>query len=246
MAGGDIAAVWAVEMADGRDLVLKQSDDTPAQARMIDAMAAAGAPVPAIIARGGDAVLMERVEAGGLLSDAWNDLAAALTALHRPCGEKYGWEEDHAFSHVAVPNGRHEDWAAFWRDCRLLPSVPHIDARLARRIERLCARIGDILPATPAASLLHGDLWGGNVLCAGSRVTGLIDPSCYYGDREVDWAMLTLFDRPPERFYAAMEPLPGWEQRLPCYRLWPLLIHVRLFGASYHAPLENDLAALGF
>jgi len=94
-------------------------------------------------------------------------------------------------------------------------------------------------------SLLHGDLWSGNILVSGETVTGLIDPACYHGDREVDLAMLHLFDRPPQRFLDAFAPEPGWRARQPVYRLWPLLVHLRLFGDGYRPAVESCLAELG-
>jgi len=80
------------------------------------------------------------------------------------------------------------------------------------------------------------------VLVAGNRVSGLIDPACYYGHVEVDIAMLTLFDRPSTEFYDAYGPLePGPEERLFIYRLWPALVHLRLFGSGYRSLVEQQL-----
>jgi len=94
-------------------------------------------------------------------------------------------------------------------------------------------------------SLLHGDLWGGNILGNAGQVVGLIDPACYYGDREVDFAMLTLFDNPPNPFFEAAGLEAGWRERLDAYRLWPLLVHLRLFGTSYVPHVVGCLDRLG-
>ena len=74
----------------------------------------------------------------------------------------------------------------------------------------------------------------------------LIDPCAYYGDREVDVAAMTVFDTPPEAFFDRLELSPGWRARLPVYRLWMWLTHVRLFGESYRPAAEADLDRLGF
>src|SRR5256885_260509 len=66
-----------------------------------------------------------------------------------------------------------------------------------------CTSLISRLPARPTPALLHGDLWGGNILVAGDRVSGLIDPACYHGHTEVDLAMLGLFDQPDAAFYEA-------------------------------------------
>jgi fructosamine-3-kinase len=95
-------------------------------------------------------------------------------------------------------------------------------------------------------ALLHGDLWGGNVLVGGDRVSGLIDPACYYGHSEVDIAMLQMFDHPGEAFFSAYGKLEaGHKERLDIYRLWPALVHLRLFGSGYRPLVERLLTELG-
>jgi len=114
-------------------------------------------------------------------------------------------------------------------------------------VERLAARLPAMLPATPKKSLLHGDLWSGNILVQGGKLAALVDPACYYGDGEVDLAMLTLFDTPPPEFWETYGELEqGWEERRRIYQLFPALVHLRLFGASYGGMVErllNDVEA---
>ncbi|KAK0341007.1 hypothetical protein LTR94_028170 [Friedmanniomyces endolithicus] len=121
-----------------------------------------------------------------------------------------------------------------------------IEPHLAHRVERLADHISDLLPTSPSSTLLHGDLWGGNILIEKDHVSGLIDPACYYGDREVDLAMLSLFDQPPDAFYDACGLAQGWQERQPVYRLWPLLVHVRLFGGAYFQQAGACLDMLGY
>jgi fructosamine-3-kinase len=245
LAGGDVAAVYRLTLRDGRVVVAKPGATAATEADMLRAIRAAGAPAPAVLAATDGLLVMEHVPTRGSLAEAWDDLAAVLLRLHGSHGESYGWPVDHAFGSVAIPNRPGDDWPAFWAGRRLRPSLPHLAADLARRVERIADRLADHLPARPPASLLHGDLWGGNVLVAGGRIAGLIDPACYHGDREVDVAMLTMFDRPPPSFFASLGMASGWQARLPVYRLWPLLVHVRLFGGGYAGQLSSALTELG-
>jgi len=245
LSGGDLSQIFHLTLQDGGTLIAKQAPGAEVEADMLRAIRAAGAPAPAVLAANGEWLLMEAVAGGEPVSGAWPDLARSLGHLHAMTGTEYGWPVDHAFGPVGIDNRPAADWPAFWAERRLLCHLPFVGPELGRRIERLAARLPDHLPRRPAASLLHGDLWGGNVLVADGGVAALIDPACYHGDREVDAAMLTLFDRPPPSFFDALVLDPGWEGRQPIYRLWPLLVHLRLFGDSYAGSAGAALEAMG-
>ena len=245
-AGGDISGASLLRFADGTTAVGKTGPVVAVEARMLQAMAQTAAPVPQVLAYDEQALLIAHVPADGSLSGtAWLSLAEALRGLHASCGTAYGWEEDYALRHVVVENAWHEDWPQFWSERRLLCHTGHLAPALSRRIETLAASLPDRLPQAPPASLVHGDLWGGNILVSHGAISGLIDPCAYYGCREVDIASLTVFDDPPAAFFDAMDMAPGWKDRLPIYRLWMWLLHVRLFGDSYRAAVESELDALG-
>ncbi|MEA1648659.1 fructosamine kinase family protein [Nitrospirillum sp. BR 11164] len=245
MAGGDLSVVYELALSDGARAVAKHGNGAAREGAMLRAIAATGVPAPAVLAVDDVWLVMEKLPADGALPAAWDDLAHQLNRLHAPAEEPYGWSHDHSLGSVAMPNRRAEDWPGFWAEHRLRCHIPHLDTGLGVRVGRLADRLGDHVPRSPSASLLHGDLWGGNVLVSGPRVSGLIDPACYFGDREVDAAMLTLFDHPPASFFDALALAPGWRERLPVYRLWPLLVHLRLFGPAYAAAVDADLRRLG-
>lgn len=251
--GGDLSSVHRLELADGRTLVAKQSPNAGIEAAMLGAIRATGAPAPAVLAARDELFVMEWVDANDSLATAWDDLAAVLHKLHHVApddrrGSKvlYGWPVDYAFGPVAIPGGMHRDWPSFWAQNRLLCHIPHVPTDIAARLERLCAAMADYLPQEPRPALLHGDLWGGNVMVRGACVAGLIDPACCYGDPVVDLAMLTLFDHPPPHFFTTLRLEAGWRERLPIYSLWPLLVHLRLFGEGYRRAVENALARSGY
>lgn len=242
--GGDLSQVVRIALADGRTAVVKGGPSPRTEASMLTAMAASLAPIPRVLAVSDAALVLEELAAGGALAGAWGSLGAALGQLHAVQGDRYGWPADYAFGRVAIENAWCDDWPEFWAARRLLVHVPHVSAPIARRLEALAADLPNRLPRRPPASLLHGDLWGGNVLAARGAVTGLIDPACYFGHGEVDIAMLGLFDQPGAAFFEAYgAPEPGCEARLTLYRLWPALVHLRLFGDGYRPLVEGLLVS---
>ncbi|HIO39405.1 MAG TPA: fructosamine kinase, partial [Rhodospirillales bacterium] len=119
------------------------------------------------------------------------------------------------------------------------------------RIETLCAQLDRWLLTPVQASLIHGDMWGGNILCKDGRIAGFVDPAIYYADPEIELAFSTLFDTFGSPFfnrYAEHRPfLPGFfEERRDIYNLYPLLVHLNLFGGSYAARVEATLTRFGF
>ncbi|SON56906.1 Fructosamine-3-kinase [Hartmannibacter diazotrophicus] len=246
MAGGDLSLVERVELQDGRSVILKHGPQVQREAAMLRAIAQSGAPAPEVLGVAGDLLVMEALASDGSLGSAWGALGAAVRLLHDVPGDAYGWESDHAFGPVPIENGWSETWPEFWAERRLRVFLAHVPADLGRRIERLCNSLGVRLPERPKASLLHGDLWTGNVLVAGGQVTGLIDPACYFGHSEVDLAMLCLFGSPSPAFYSAYGPLePGYRERQAVYSLWPALVHLRLFGGGYRPMVERFLSDCG-
>ena len=244
--GGDLSEVFRLTLApDHATVVAKRGPMVTREARMLEAMAEAGAPVPDVIGVHGDLMLMEDLPEGRLTPDIWGDLGAQLSAMHVVTGPYYGWPEDYAFGAVAIPNAPCPNWPAFWAERRLMAAPDALPSDLARRVEALAVRLPELLPEAPPASLLHGDLWQGNLLACGGQAR-MIDPACYYGHAEVDLAMLDFFGRPAPDFtrrYGA--PEPGAETRRPLYQLWPALVHLRLFGAGYRPVVEGLLTRAG-
>jgi fructosamine-3-kinase len=244
VSGGDLSQVVRIFLADGRQAIVKSGPSPRMEAAMLAAIAASGAPAPAVLAVSEAALVLEVLPSDG--GAAWGDLGVALARLHAVRGTRYGWGADYAFGDVPIENRWMDDWPSFWAAHRLMAHVTHLPPMLARRVAALADELPDRLPRRPAAALLHGDLWGGNVLVAGDRVSGLIDPACYFGHDEVDIAMLGLFDRPAPVFfesYGALEP--GAATRLTIYRLWPALVHLRLFGNGYRPLVERLLTDAG-
>ncbi len=243
--GGSLSEVRLVTLANNSTCVAKTGPLVAREGEMLAAMRDAGAPVPRVFGTRGDVLLLEAFEETAPSQAAWRALAQGLKTLHSNHGASYGWPVDYAFGSLSIPNQQMKNWAAFWTENRLLSTIQSLPPDLAARLEALAARLPELLPANPPASLLHGDLWGGNVLFSGSQAY-LIDPASYYGDAEVDLAMLHLFGGPDPEFSHAYGPLlPGWQQRRAVYQLWPALVHLNLFGSGYRNMVTGLLNKLG-
>lgn len=247
LAAESVSEVLLVRRPDGPLLVAKQSPAAAVEAAMLRAFAAAGVPAPKVEAEHDGLLLLDHVENDGVFSArAWADVGARARQLHERRGDAYGWPVDYAIGTVSFDNRETADWPNFWGEQRLVATASLLDRPWRERVERLAARLGDLLPAAPAPALLHGDLWAGNILVRDGLVAGFVDPACYHGDAEVDLAMLDLFSTPPDEFHEAYGALePGWRERQPIYQLFPALAHVRLWGAGYYSMVDRLLNAVG-
>jgi len=219
-----------------------------AEAEGLGALRAAGARAPEPCAhgvRGGDAFIeMERLELGALPD--WQAMARMLDALHWNTGNRFGWHKDNWIGLSPQRNRWSDDWIEFYRECRLMPQLER--ARLTKDAQPLLDNLQSFFKDYhPAPSLLHGDLWNGNI---GFTAAGpvLFDPAVYYGDREADLAMSELFGGFPREFYAAYRkawPLDsGYETRKHLYNLYHLLNHLNLFGGGYLGQVKATLRLL--
>lgn len=247
LAGGDLSEVLLVRRPDGRCTVAKGGPAIGTEAAMLRTIAGAGVAAPAVEGEHEGVLLLEHVAHDGALSpNAWADIGASVRRLHDQGSGSYGWPVDYALGSIALDNRQRNDWPGFWGEQRLLATARVLDRPWRERIDRLAVRLPDLIPDAPVPSLLHGDLWGGNILVKDGRLAALVDPACYQGHGEVDLAMLSLFDTPPPEFREAYGPLePGWEARRDVYQLFPALVHLRLFGSAYAPMVDRLLGRLG-
>ncbi|MCA9930289.1 MAG: fructosamine kinase family protein, partial [Anaerolineales bacterium] len=155
------------------------------------------------------------------------------------------------------PNRWTDNWLDFFREQRLLYMAQEgvrtgrLPAAVLTRLTRFCGCLDAWLDEPERPSLIHGDVWTTNVLAADGRITGFVDPAIYYAHPEIELAFTTLFGTFGEPFFARyheLRPIPPgfFEERRDIYNLYPLLVHVRLFGGGYVSSVERTLRRFGF
>ncbi len=245
LAGGDVGQVWHATLADGREVVVKRCPgEAELEAEGLDALRAAGGPTPQVLGVEGDVLVLEHVSGPG---DP-QTLGRQLATVHTTTADAFGWHRDNLIGPLHQSNRWTTSWPRFLAEQRLAPHLDVLPSDLAARLERAMhhGRLDAVADHDVVPSLVHGDLWGGNVL----DDRWLIDPAVHHADAEIDLAMLDLFGSIPPamlRGYEEVRPLDaGWERRRDLLQLPPLLVHVRLFGAAYLGGVAARLDALGW
>ncbi|MFC2085976.1 fructosamine kinase family protein [Bacteroidota bacterium] len=198
-------------------------------------------------------ILMRWVDEGPKGSAFWHRLGVALASLHHQTGQSFGFGSDNYIGRIVQVNGYQDNWVDFFRD-RRLDYQRGVARNFGRwrtdwdaHFDRLMRLLPDILPDSPVASLVHGDLWAGNVLATVDAVPVLIDPAAHYAHREVDLAMSELFGGFDRLFYQAYNeawPLePEYATRRDVYNLYHLINHLNHFGQGYSSQVGAILQA---
>ena len=261
--GGDINHAARLTTPKGRYFVKWHRTPPPhffeCEARGLELLQRAGCVrVPEVVGQGQAAdsptayLILEWIDRNGGKYNAARALGRQLAEQHRCRQPFYGLDYDNYIGQLPQPNRRSSSWVEFYRDRRLGPQRAlaeqhgYLPPARARRLDRLMDRLGEWIDEQRSQpSLLHGDLWGGNWMAALNGDPVLIDPAVYYGDREADLAMTTLFGGFPPDFYSAYKEVfpfaPGYEERQPLYQLYYLLVHLNLFGESYGSRVDSIL-----
>lgn len=261
--GGCIAEVWRAELPDGRRVAVKHDGGASPRLDVEGAMLAAlrertAMPVPDVLACSARALVMAYVEHDGQKSpEGEHGAGAALARMHEGArAERFGFERGTLIGPLDQPNPWTDDWAAFWRDQRLIPmgegalAAGGIDARTMGRLRELGGRLDGLLGDAGAPSLIHGDLWSGNWVWDGGRLAAVIDPAVCYAHAEAELAFIDWMGGMGPAFwegYASARPINErfWSTRRRVYVLYPMLVHARLFGGGYGQSVRATLDRLG-
>ncbi len=258
VAGGDINEAYRLTLSDGMHIFMKSNQGKSVsffqrEAEGLAAIAETGAiSTPQVFGcgtgeNGGAFLLLEFVESRRPGKDYQEILAQQLARMHQSRTENfvtggiYGFAQDNYIGANPQVNTPCKSWTEFFRDCRLKPQFlqasDYFGKEEWKKITELLERTGEILTEPEYPSLIHGDLWAGNVMTGSDGLAWLTDPAACVGHREADLAMTELFGGFSGKFYEAYReaaPLqPGYEKRRDFYNLYHLLNHLNLFGRSY-------------
>jgi fructosamine-3-kinase len=252
--GGCINATARLAGPGGDTVVLKTNASAPRgmfadEADGLTALRVDGGPtVPRVLDVGDDFLLLEDLRPAPRGPGFWREFARRLARLHAITAPRFGYARDNWLGASPQPNGWRDDGWAFFAEQRLLHLArvaagrgwPHL-----RPLERICARLRDLVPPQPPA-LLHGDLWSGNALSDARGAPAIVDPAVHFGWAEAELAMTRLFGGFPAEFYDAYAEAapfaPGFSERVDLYNLYHLLNHLILFGDGYATQVEAAIA----
>lgn len=253
VAGGDVCNAARVRLSDGRNAFVKTRSHAPADFFAVEAAglrwlatAHGGARVPDVLAESDDCLVLSWVESGRPSADIVEGFARRLAATHATGAPAFGGDRPGYIGIAPLTNTPAETWPEFFATRRILPylrvardrgAISSDDAATVDQVvETITAFAGE--PEPP--SLVHGDLWSGNVVWSADGHGVLVDPAAHGGHRETDLAMLTLFGAPHlsrlmDAYDEAYPLAEGWRDRVPLHQLHPLLVHAAVFGGSYGA-----------
>jgi protein-ribulosamine 3-kinase len=194
-------------------------------------------------------LILEWIEQGLKSPSFWKLFGEKLASLHHITNDYFGFTENNYMGALPQSNNPTSAWSSFFIQHRLQPQVQLaernglVESKHVSQFEKLYEKM-DLVFDNEKPSLLHGDLWSGNFLCDEHSQPVLIDPAVYFGHRCMDLGMTTLFGGFDKSFYDAYHyhfslPAKYLEQWDVC-NLYPLLIHLNLFGGSY----LHDIAAI--
>ncbi|WP_432646268.1 fructosamine kinase family protein [Mitsuokella sp.] len=257
VSGGDINEAYHLVLRGGQDLFLKchtnvADDFFAVEADGLKAMKEAGARTPEVLAYGKNPdgksfLLLTYVRPSRPRRDYWENLGHMLAAMHQADttsltkGRRFGFYENNYSGSIRQKNQVNDSWVDFFRTQRLLPRLQltksYFTPEDRRRARHLLDHLEDYFVEPEYPSLLHGDLWCGNVMLGSDGEAVLIDPAVCVGNREFDIALTRLFGGFEPEFYDAYNeaaPLEaGFGERLDLYNLYHLLNHLHLFGRAY-------------
>jgi len=255
--GGCIHETFLIQTDSGGRYFLKQNYQTASdifekEANGLNSLKVPGGPVvPEVFLVGAEYLLLEDLQPKPPSQEFWQLLGRQLAQVHNQVNELFGYQENNYIGSKPQLNTWMQNGHDFFRERRIKPQLRMaqkqslLQTQDIRKLEGLMDKLPELIPEQ-AASLIHGDLWSGNLMTDKRGMPAIIDPAVYYGWAEADLAMTDLFGSYPAEFYSAyneIRPLaPGYRSRYKIYNLYHLLNHLNLFGREYLSQIRMVLA----
>lgn len=263
LTGGCIGHVYCLKLDNGQKIVAKINKNPNSYLQiegwMLQYLARKSSlPVPDVIHNSPSLILMSYIDGNSQISGKAEEHAAEILAnLHEITAPTFGLDKHTLIGGLPQPNSKTDSWLSFFREHRLLYMASEglkkglLSESIFNRLNKFCDHLDKWLDEPNQPSLIHGDVWTTNVLAKNDRIVGFVDPAIYYADPEIELAFTTLFGTFGEPFfnrYNEIRPIKDgfFELRREVYNLYPLLVHVRLFGGHYAQQVSSILSHLGY
>ena len=255
--GGCINRVYCIKFKNGKQIIAKVGDSNSKfliEEFMLNYLRKNTAlPIPNIYYSDNRLILMEFLGSCKTLNTKTErKIADLIASLHNVSSSTFGFEKETLIGGLIQPNSISKNWKTFFRDQRLIYMANNayqkglLPLKSRQLIDKLCDNIEFWISEPEAPSLIHGDLWSGNILSSNGCLSGFIDPAIYFANSEIELSFSMLFETFGDQFFSRYqehrEIKSGFfEERKDIYNLYPLLVHIRLFGGSYVSQLNQIL-----
>lgn len=256
--GGSINDTYLIELSGERFFLKRARSHHPEmfakEVRGLEAMRAGEGSyrIPEVYYQNEEELLLEFIETRVTVAEDDEAAGRALAEMHRMRQAQFGWFEDNYIGSLPQSNTPSETWERFFLEQRIAPLLRGANVLPEDQVENVLSEVAIYIRYKVPSEhpvLLHGDLWSGNRMTAIDGTPVWVDPAVYAGHREMDIAMTKLFGGFGQRFYDAYhESLSledNWKERIALCNLYPLLVHVHLFGLSYAGQVRTNLLELG-
>lgn len=258
--GGSINRAYALKTSAG-DFFLKANNEPMANAMFeaeIDGLAslreASSFVIPEVYGalehKNTAYLLMDLIDSAAMQPGYWQELGNNLADLHRVVNDEFGYHRANFIGSLPQTNHAALNWGEFFIHQRMMPMIRRardrglVDLSFVSKFEKAMPAVVSEMPVEPA-SLVHGDLWSGNLIVDANGQPTIIDPAVYFGHREMDLAFSQMFGGFSQEFYDSYNeayPLEsGFSRRVDLYNLYPYLVHLNLFGRSYFGHIEQTI-----
>jgi len=240
--------------------VVKVSENSSflhSEAMMLEFLSKHSLPIPEVLLHQDNMLITRYIKNDGSCNEVCEKkIARILAELHQIKGDFFGFFEDTTIGPFVQPNRATDDWIEFYKDYRIdhFAKKALNEGRLSNsvynRLIKLSTNLDQFIHHSPTPSLIHGDIWSGNVLTYQNRIHAFIDPAIYFADREVELAFIAMFGTFSQEFfkeYDRVYPIEKgfWQTRVKIYQIYPVLIHILIYGSSYIRQLERILDEFG-